>query len=84
FGVTVVIYSDPGPHLGAQTKKFVESSGVVWCNSPVAAKASTGMAEKVIDILQRVLKKLSSDPSKWTENVSRAVFELNNLEIVHL
>ncbi|KAI0996284.1 hypothetical protein K3495_g11896 [Podosphaera aphanis] len=83
FGVPVGIYSDPEPHFGTQTKKFAEGSGVVWCDSPVAAKAATGMVEKAIDIFQRVLK-MSSNPSEWPDHVSQTVFEVNNREIVHL
>ncbi|POS86957.1 hypothetical protein EPUL_001160, partial [Erysiphe pulchra] len=50
--------------------------GMSWCNSPVAAKA--------VDIFQKVLKKITSDPSKWPENVSQTTFEVNNREITHL
>ncbi|RKF61103.1 hypothetical protein GcC1_159012 [Golovinomyces cichoracearum] len=63
---------------------YAESSGVIWCNSPVAAKAATGMVEKAVDIFQRFIKKMTPDPSKWTENVQRAVFEVNNREVLHL
>lgn len=84
FGVPVGIYSDPGPHFGTQTKKFAEGSGIVWCHSPVAAKAGTGMIEKAVDIFQRVLKKMSSDPGEWPDHVSQTVFDVNNRERVHL
>ncbi|RKF75447.1 hypothetical protein GcC1_078028, partial [Golovinomyces cichoracearum] len=75
FGIPVGVYSDPGPHFGEHTRKYAESKGVTWCNSPVAAKAATGMAEKAVDVFQRVLKKITPDPSKWPDNVPRATFE---------
>lgn len=42
------------------------------------------MIEKAIDKLQQVLKKITKDFSKWLQNVPRAVFEVNNREIIHL
>lgn len=51
FGILVGIYMDPGPHFGNETRNFAHNSGVVWCNSPVAAKKATGMVEKAVDIL---------------------------------
>ncbi|KAI0995670.1 hypothetical protein K3495_g12511, partial [Podosphaera aphanis] len=84
FGTPVGVYMDPGPHFGDRTRKFAENAGVVWCNSPVAAKTATGMIEKAVDIFQRVLKKISTSPSKWPESVPQAVFEINNREITHL
>ncbi|KAI0996301.1 hypothetical protein K3495_g11880, partial [Podosphaera aphanis] len=84
FGVPVGFYVDPGPHFGKKTREFVESHGAIWCNSPVAAKRAVGMVEKTIDVLQRVLKKITADPKQWPNNVERATFELNKREIPHL
>ena len=84
FGIPVGLYMDPGPHFGEKTRKFAESCGTIWCNSPVAAKGAVGMVEKAVDVLQRVLKKVSPDPKKWAEKVPRAVLEVNKREIAHL
>ncbi|RKF74514.1 hypothetical protein GcC1_084026 [Golovinomyces cichoracearum] len=70
FGTKVGMYMDSGPHFGDQTRKFAENSGVVWCNSLVAAKTATGMVEKAVDIFQQVLRKLMKSPSKWPESVA--------------
>lgn len=84
FGVPVGMYMDPGPHFGEKTRKFAESNGVVWCNSPVAAKKAVGMIEKSVDILQRVLKKMLSKTSEWPEMVPAVTLEVNRREIPHL
>lgn len=84
FGVPVGAYVDPGSHFGEKVGIWAQSRGVVWCHSPVAAKKAVGMIEKVNDILQRVLKKITPDPSHWPEYVPRAVFEVNKREIAHL
>ncbi|POS81989.1 hypothetical protein EPUL_006423, partial [Erysiphe pulchra] len=84
FGVPVGFYTDPGTHFGKKTRRFAESYGTIWCNSPVAAKRAVGMVEKTIDILQRVLKKMTVDPKEWSNNVERATLEVNRREIPHL
>ncbi|KAI0996529.1 hypothetical protein K3495_g11650 [Podosphaera aphanis] len=73
-----------GLHFGEITKSWATSKGIVWCNPPVAAKKSTGMIEKTVDILQRVLEKKSIDPRKWPEYVQDSLFEINKCEITHL
>jgi hypothetical protein len=65
YGTPAGIYADPGPHFGEETRTFAESRGVVWATSPVAAKRASGMVEKAVDILQRILKKISRDPKTW-------------------
>ncbi|RKF84247.1 putative eka-like protein, partial [Golovinomyces cichoracearum] len=84
FGFPVGMYMDPGPHFGDHFRKFAEGAGVVWCNSPVAAKTATGMVEKAVDILQRFLKGTVKSPSKWPECLPQAVGVVNNREITHL
>ncbi|POS82013.1 hypothetical protein EPUL_006779, partial [Erysiphe pulchra] len=78
------MYMEYGPHFGDITKAWAVSQGIVWCNSPVAAKKPTGMIEKTVDVLQRVLKKKSLDPKNWPEYVQNSVFEVNRREIAHL
>ncbi|KAI0997844.1 hypothetical protein K3495_g10345 [Podosphaera aphanis] len=75
---------DYGPHFGEITKSRATSKGIVWCNSPVAAKKPTGLIEKTVDLLQRVLKKKSIDHRKWPEYVQDSVFEVNKREMTHL
>ncbi|KHJ30038.1 hypothetical protein EV44_g4980 [Erysiphe necator] len=70
--------------LEKATKYWAISQGVLWYNSPVAAKKSIRMIEKTVDILQRVLRKKSSDPKRWPEVVQESVFEVNKREINHL
>ncbi|KAI0994842.1 hypothetical protein K3495_g13340 [Podosphaera aphanis] len=84
FGIPVGLYMDPGPHFGEKTRRFAESCGTLWCNSPVAAKRAVGMIEKAVDILQRVLKKVSPKPQEWPERISKAIREMNKREIAHL
>ncbi|POS82271.1 hypothetical protein EPUL_005521, partial [Erysiphe pulchra] len=50
----------------------------------VAAKKAVEMIEKTIDVLQRVLKKITHDPKQWPDNVERAALELNKRVIAHL
>ncbi|CAJ2651875.1 unnamed protein product [Trifolium pratense] len=83
FGVPVGFYVDPGPHLGRKTRKFAESYGTIWCNSPVAAKRAVGMVEKTIDILQRVMKKTIGNPREWSNNIEKATLVINKREIPH-
>ncbi|POS82567.1 hypothetical protein EPUL_004773 [Erysiphe pulchra] len=47
---------NPGPHFGEKTRKIKESRGVVWCNLLVVAERASGIVEKTVDALQRVLK----------------------------
>ncbi|KAI0995727.1 hypothetical protein K3495_g12454 [Podosphaera aphanis] len=84
FGSPVGMYMDPGPHFGDKTRKFAEGNGIVWCNSPVAAKRAVGMIEKAVDLIQRVLKKVTNGSSNWAQNVPTAVLEANKREIQHL
>ncbi|KAI0997594.1 hypothetical protein K3495_g10592 [Podosphaera aphanis] len=84
FGTPVGMYVDLGPHFGNKTCRFAQSCGVVWSNSPVAAKKAVGMVEKSVDILQRVLKKISPDLNSWAKNVPVATIEVNGREIPHL
>ncbi|KAI6246687.1 hypothetical protein HI914_04844 [Erysiphe necator] len=58
--------------LEKATKDWAISQGVLWYNSPT------------VDILQRVLRKKSSDPKRWPEVVRESVFEVNKREINHL
>lgn len=83
-GYPVGMYMDPGPHFGRQTKEWAESRGIVWCNSPVAAKRSVGMIEKSVHILQNVLEKYSVIPSEWPLHLRQSVFEVNKRNITHL
>ncbi|RKF81396.1 Pro-Pol polyprotein [Golovinomyces cichoracearum] len=83
FGMPVGVYMDPGTHFGEKTRRFAEEQGVVWCNSPVAAKKAVVMVEKAIDILQRILKK-TTDVRRWANNVPAATLEVNKREIPHL
>ncbi|POS83424.1 hypothetical protein EPUL_004130, partial [Erysiphe pulchra] len=84
FGLPIDLYVDPGPHFGERTRNSAESCGTLWNNSPVAAKRAVGMIEKSVDILQKVLKKMTPDPKLWPERLSKATFEVNKREIAHL
>ncbi|KAI1006688.1 hypothetical protein K3495_g1530 [Podosphaera aphanis] len=84
IGAPVGMYMDPGPHSGDKTRKFAEKEGIMWCNSPVAAKKAAGMVEKSVDLVQRVLKKISDGSRSWAEYVPRAVMGVNRREIPHL
>ncbi|POS82348.1 hypothetical protein EPUL_005422, partial [Erysiphe pulchra] len=84
FGTPVGIYMDPGPHFGKKTRRFAEEKGIIWCNSPVAAKKAVGMIEKAVDILQRILKKITLEPKRWPNFVAKATLEMNSREIAHL
>lgn len=64
FGVPVGFYMDLSTHFGEKTRMFAESHGTVKCNSPVATKRTVGMVEKSVDRLQRILKKITSDPKQ--------------------
>ncbi|POS82380.1 hypothetical protein EPUL_006396, partial [Erysiphe pulchra] len=75
FGLPIGLYMDPGPHFGEKTRNFAESCGTLWNNSPVAAKRAVGMIEKSVDILQRVLKKMTLDQKLWPERLSKATLE---------
>ncbi|KAI1005920.1 hypothetical protein K3495_g2300 [Podosphaera aphanis] len=77
-------YMDPGPHFGEKTRAFAESKGIVWCNSPVAAKRAVGMVEKAVDLVQRVLKKMTNGSHDWASKFSAAVLEVNRRGIPHL
>jgi hypothetical protein len=84
YGTPVGVYLDPGPHFGNKTKVWAESKGVVWCNAPVAAKNAVGMIEKAVDVLKRVLFKMSNRAQDWPQHLRAAVFEVNQREIAHL
>ncbi|KAI0997733.1 hypothetical protein K3495_g10457 [Podosphaera aphanis] len=84
FGAPVGMYMDLGPHFGEETRRFAEENGIVWCNSPVAAKKAVGMIEKSVDLIQRVLKKITDGSVDWAEKVPAAVLEVNKREIAHL
>ncbi|RKF59802.1 hypothetical protein OnM2_057042 [Erysiphe neolycopersici] len=84
FGLPIGVYMDPGHHFGEKTRNFAESCGTLWNNSPVAAKRAVGMIEKSVDILQRVLKKITPDQKLWPERLSKATLEVNKREIAHL
>jgi transposase InsO family protein len=82
-GIPVGFYADPGTHFGADTQTFAKERGALWITSPVAAKKSTGMVEKVNDILQRILKK-TGEPHLFAERLRKSVLNLNDREILHL
>ncbi|KAI0994798.1 hypothetical protein K3495_g13383 [Podosphaera aphanis] len=73
-----------GPHFGEMTRKFAEENGIIWCHSAVAAKKAVGMAEKAVDLVQRVLKKKSDRTRDWAASVPTAVLKVNKREIPHL
>jgi len=83
YGVPIAFYSDEGPHFQSRTQDFARERGITWITSPVAAKRSTGMAEKANDLLQLVLKK-SGDPSKWHLRLRTSTFSVNGREVTHL
>ncbi|RKF58125.1 hypothetical protein OnM2_069028, partial [Erysiphe neolycopersici] len=58
FGFEVGSYLDPGPHFVKNTQEFAESCGTLRFNLPIAAKRAVGIIEKVVDVLQRALKKI--------------------------
>ena len=73
FGFPIGKYSDPGPHFGSKTLQFAKEVGIIWCHAPVAAKRAVGMIEKCADILQRTLKKCTSEPRLWPSHLPEAV-----------
>ncbi|KAK6585464.1 hypothetical protein PZA11_002191 [Diplocarpon coronariae] len=84
YGVPVGVYTDPGPHFGAEVVNWAKEQGVVWTTSPSGAKKATGMIEKAVDVFQRVLKKTCPAPQLWPEWINRALYEFNNRYIAHL
>jgi hypothetical protein len=40
--------------------------GIVWIAAPVAAKKTVGLVEKCNNLLQRILKKISTNPHDWS------------------
>ncbi|RKF56148.1 hypothetical protein OnM2_083052 [Erysiphe neolycopersici] len=42
------------------------------------------MVEKAVDVLQRVLKKITRELKQWPGNMDKATFEVNKREIPHL
>lgn len=43
FGLPGGMYVDPGPYFGKRIKDLVQPQGLVFNNSPVAAKRAVGM-----------------------------------------
>ncbi|POS82839.1 hypothetical protein EPUL_005066, partial [Erysiphe pulchra] len=78
------LYMDPGPHFGEKTRRSAEEREIIWCYSLVAAKRAVGMIEKAVDILQRILKKITLEPRKWSNYVAKATLEMNRRKIAHL
>jgi hypothetical protein len=80
-GTPVGMYLDEGPHFsGKKTQRFLKEHDILWIPSPTGAKKATGMVEKSVDMLQRVLKKVSEGNGDWPIKVQSSAFESNRGE----
>jgi transposase InsO family protein len=60
------IYTDAGKHFtGRKTQDWLWEYGTVWIAAPAAAKKAVGLVEKCNDLLQHILKKISTNPYDW-------------------
>lgn len=81
-GSPIGFYVDSGSHFERQVREFAASKGVLWINSPVASKKSTGMAEKAVHIVQQALARSSPNPSMtFHQHLTDVIWELNTREM---
>ncbi|KAI1002727.1 hypothetical protein K3495_g5475 [Podosphaera aphanis] len=81
FTVPIAGYSDNQPFGSKAIKSFFTKKGSMWIPAPVEAHRAVGLAEKMVDLTQRVIKK---DGRPWPLIVQSSSREINKRDITHL
>lgn len=81
FQAPIAVYSDRQPFASSDMKYFLKTYGTMHISAPVAAHRSMGKMEKVVDLLQRILKK---GYDFWPSIVTNAVNSMNTCIITKL